>query len=160
MTLEQWALTLSERCYRAMLSLYPVAFRIRFHNEMIQVFRDCCRDETRRAGLAGLLKLSGRSLIDLVLSISHERGRAVLDLRNLQVQAGGIIDSAVILAIIVFHLLSAGAGLALCLPRAYATAGGFVVVAVAMAMLLGGLGVSCSLAMARARRIHYRLIDL
>ena len=160
MALEHWTLAVAERCYGIMLSLYPEGFRIRFRNEMLQVFRDCCRDESRRGSSASLLCFVGRAVVDLALSIPRERGRVLLDVRELQTHAGGIIDSAVILSIIAFHLLAAGAGIALCLPRAYETSRGFIVVAVAMGSMLGGLGVICSLMLARARRIQYRLINL
>jgi hypothetical protein len=160
MTLEHWAFTLSERCYRTMLFLYPVEFRIRFHKEMAQLFRDSCRDELRDGDFRGFLRLWGRVLIDLALSISRERGQALLDFRHLPVRAVGIIDSMVILTIIVFHLLVAGSGIALYLPVSYDTAAGFVLVATAAGSALGGLAVICSLVLARFRQISYRFIDL
>ena len=160
MTLEHWAFTLSERCYRTMLFLYPLEFRIRFQKEMAQLFRDSCRDELRNGEFRGLLRLWGRVLIDLALSISRERGQALLDFRHLPVRASGVIDSFVILTIIVVHLLVAGSGIALYLARYFETAGGFVVVATTMGALLGGLGVICSLVLTRFRRIPYRFINL
>jgi hypothetical protein len=160
MTLEHWAFTLSERCYRTILFLYPVEFRVRFHKEMAQLFRDSCRDELRNGEFRNLLRLWGRVLIDLALSISRERGQALLDFRHLPVRASGIIDSLVILTIIIFHLLIAGSGIAMYLASYYETAGGFVVVATAIGALLGGLGVICSLVLARFRRTSYRFINL
>lgn len=159
MTSEHWGFLLSERSYRAMLSLYPVDFRIRFRKEMTQIFRDCCRDEVRNGNFAGLSRLWLRVLVDLVLSISRERGRVLLDFRRLDIRGSGIIDSMVILAIIVFHLLAAGAGITLYLPRTYETANGFFIVAASVGSVLGGLGVICSLVMARFRQIQYRLIN-
>ena len=44
------AFTWSDRCFRALLSLYPAEFRVRFGREMAQIFRDCCRDEARAGG--------------------------------------------------------------------------------------------------------------
>jgi hypothetical protein len=143
-----------------MLFLYPVDFRIRFRKELAQIFRDSWRDELREENFLGLLRLWARVLIDLAVSISRERGRACLDFRHLPIRASGIIDSIVILTIIVFHLLVAGSGLAMCLPRTYDTAGGFFVVAAAMGAVLGGLGVICSLVLAQFRRIPCRVIDL
>jgi hypothetical protein len=71
MTSEHWAFTLSERCYRTMLSLYPLEFRIRFRNEMVQVFLDCCRDEFRSRRFTGVLLLWARALADLVWSVTR-----------------------------------------------------------------------------------------
>ena len=158
--MEHWALTLSDRCYRTMLSLYPLEFRIRFRNEMAQVFRDSCRDEIQRGRLGGLLWLWIRALVDLGVSIPRERGRFFPDLRRLPTDASGLIDSAVIMSIIVFHLLTAGAGLAWYMPRVYETTRGFFLVSAGMGAALGGFGVICSMVLARFRRIHYRLITL
>jgi hypothetical protein len=84
----------------------------------------------------------------------------VLDLKRLPTYAGGAVDSVVILAIIIFHLLVAGTGLALYMPRSYETTWGFFMVSVGLAATLGGVGVICSLVLARFRRIHYRVIAL
>jgi hypothetical protein len=100
-----------------MLSLYPLEFRVRFRNEMAQVFRDSCRDELQSCRIAGLSRLWSRALVDLFLSIARERGRVLLDVRGQQVYEGGAIDTMVILIIIVSHLLAAGAGLTYYLPR-------------------------------------------
>ena len=160
MTLDRWALALSVRCYRTMLSLYPVTFRVRFRNEMVQVFRDCCRDELRNGRFIPLLRLWSRTVVDIVLSMSRERWRALVSPRPLRLRARGIVESTVILAIIVFHLLAGGVGIALSLPRSYETVQGFFVMSAAMGAALGGLGVSCSLVLARFRRIQCRLINL
>jgi hypothetical protein len=158
--MEHWALTLSERCYRSMLSLYPLEFRIRFRNEMAQVFRDSCRNEIESGRMAALFWLWMRALVDLLVSVSRERGRFFPDLRSLPTHASGLIDSVVILAIIVFHLLTAGAGLAWYMPRTSETTQGFFLVSAGMGAALGGFGVICSMVLSRFRRIHYRLITL
>ena len=44
----------SERVYNALLSLYPVRFRIRFAPEMLQLFRDCCHDALEKGEVAFL----------------------------------------------------------------------------------------------------------
>jgi hypothetical protein len=44
MSLGNLSIQYAERFYNALLSLYPVEFRIRFAPEMLQLFRDCCRD--------------------------------------------------------------------------------------------------------------------
>jgi hypothetical protein len=160
MTLQPVALNWSLRCYRVLLSLYPVEFRVRFRKEMCQVFRDCCLDEAAKRTRSSFAALWAQTLMDLAVSISRERGRALLATRDLNLRARGLIDSLVILTIIGFHLLAAGTGIALYFLHSYETVSGFLVMATAMGALLGGLGVICSLVLARFRRIHYRLIDL
>ena len=160
MILERCAFTWSDRCYQVLLSLYPVEFRVRFGKEISQVFRDCCRDEAAQGNLSGLLALWIRALVDLAFSISRERGRVLLDVRDLRVRTGSLIDSMVILTIIAFHLLAAGAGIAFYLPQTYQTASGFLAVAATSGAALGGLGVICSVVLARYRQISYRLIKL
>jgi hypothetical protein len=158
--MEHWTLTLLERSYGLMLSLYPLEFRVRFRHEMAQVFRDSCRGVLRSRGGGALLHLWVRELFDLLWSISRERGRVLLDLRRLPMHARGLIDWMVIWTIIVFHLLSAGAGLAVYMPRSHETVRGFILVSAAMAAALGGFGVICSLVLARFRRVQCRLITL
>jgi hypothetical protein len=157
---EYWAFTGSERCYSALLSFYPIAFRVRFGNEMAQVFRDCCRDQLEKNGLPGLAGLWVRTIVDLALSVPRERRRAALYAGDLQLRTAGLIESMVLLAIISFHLLLAGTGIALYIPRAYETPTGFFFVAATAGAVLGGLGVLSSLVLARFRQINYRSIGL
>jgi hypothetical protein len=56
-----------------LLIAYPAAFRRAYGPEMAQVFRDCCRDATRRAGVPGLVALWSRTLGDLAISGWRER---------------------------------------------------------------------------------------
>jgi hypothetical protein len=164
MVFEHQALMWSDRCYNELLSLYPLEFRVRFRKEMCQVFRDCCRDEAEKGTLAALALLWVRTLVDLATSISRERGRAFVSPgdfseRTISERTKGLVESTVILAIIGFHLLIAGTGIAFYLPNAYSTAGGFFVFAASMGAALGGFAVLCSLLMARFRRIQYRFIQ-
>ena len=158
--MEHWSLALSAQSYKTMLSLYPLEFRIRFRDEMAQVFRDSCRDALESGRFAALPCLWLRALVDLVVSVSRERGRVLLDIRSLPTYAGGLVESAVILTIIVFHLLAAGTGLAWYMPRSYETTWGFFVVSAGLGAALGGVGVICSVVLAHFRRIHYRVIAL
>jgi hypothetical protein len=160
MIFEHWAVTWSGRCYAVLLTLYPFEFRIRFRSEMFQVFQDCCTEELKTGGFAGMIGLWIRALIDLAISISRERARAVLNPRDFHARTAGLIDSVVILTIIAFHLFTAGIGIAFYIPHNYESAGGFLVMSTTMGAALGGLGVICSLVLARFRRVHYRLIQL
>ena len=77
MTLAAWGVRLSVRLYRGLLIAYPAAFRRTYGPDMAQVFRDCCRDSTRRVGGAGLLALWSHTLGDLATSGWRERVAAV-----------------------------------------------------------------------------------
>ena len=52
MTVGSLSIEYSERIYNALLSLYPVQFRLRFAPEMLQLFRDCCRDALQKGEVA------------------------------------------------------------------------------------------------------------
>lgn len=68
--------TTSERLYRAFLVLYPHRFRHEYGYEMLQTFRDCCREARREQGMWGMTRLWGVVLCDLVVSVSSEHSKA------------------------------------------------------------------------------------
>jgi hypothetical protein len=149
-------MTWSERFYSALLFLYPVEFRVRYGPEMLQLFRDCCRDEELPA-------LWLRTFRDLAISVPRERGRYLLSGAEFQSAAHGLIDSLVVLSIIGANLFLGGGCIAFYLrgglePRVPST--DFVLLWVMSAVGLGGLGVLRSLILARFRTIQYRLIKL
>jgi hypothetical protein len=55
----------SSLVYRALLRAYPKEFRDAYGREMEQTFRDLCREERRRGGMAGLVRLWARVVLDL-----------------------------------------------------------------------------------------------
>lgn len=65
----------SERVYEALLSIYPKSFRDAYGPQMVQVFGDLCREERERAGLAGLILLWARTVLDLLRTAASERTR-------------------------------------------------------------------------------------
>jgi hypothetical protein len=69
-------LGVSERVYRALLAAYPKAFRDAYGSQMEQTFRDLCRDELRRGGMGGLLRLWVRTGLDLATTAVAERRSA------------------------------------------------------------------------------------
>ena len=154
------AFTWSNRCYRALLFLYPAEFRIRFGKEMTQIFRDCCHDEAGEGVLAGLARLWLATFRDLALSIPPERVRVLWERDEFTGRAAGLIDSFVILSIIGSHLFVAGSGIAAYIGRNYATNAHFFTLTTMAGAALGGVGVVCSVILTRRRRIHYRFIDL
>jgi hypothetical protein len=73
-----WPARLSVWLCARLLIAYPAAFRHTYGAEMIQVFRDCCRDAALRAGVPGLLALWGRTAADLASSGWRERMAAAV----------------------------------------------------------------------------------
>jgi hypothetical protein len=65
----------SERVYRWLLRLYPVAFRTRFGDEMVQLFGDLMRDAQRRQVPARSARMWLRTLWDLVITAPAEYRR-------------------------------------------------------------------------------------
>lgn len=65
------------RIYAALLLAYPADFRARFREEMLQAFRDRCRDFPAGSGARGVLACALHMLKDLVFSAARERALAV-----------------------------------------------------------------------------------
>jgi hypothetical protein len=59
---------LSAWAYAHLLRAYPASFRGEFGGEMALLFSDCCRDEWRSAGPAGLCRLLARVALDTLVS--------------------------------------------------------------------------------------------
>jgi PPM family protein phosphatase len=70
----------SERLYRIFLQIYPHKFRQIYGQEMVQTFRDCCRDALHVSGSRGLLQLWSLVLYDLAITACAEHIRAVIAL--------------------------------------------------------------------------------
>jgi hypothetical protein len=62
------ALRLSVSAYALLLRAYPASFRAEFGGEMALLFSDCCRDEWRSAGPAGVCRLLARVALDTLVS--------------------------------------------------------------------------------------------
>ena len=62
------ALRLSVWAYAHLLRAYPASFRAEFGGEMALLFSDCCRDEWRSAGPAGVCRLLTRAVLDTLVS--------------------------------------------------------------------------------------------
>ena len=98
----------SERVYNALLSLYPVRFRIRFAPEMLQLFRDCCHDALEKGEVAVLAAFWLRAMRDLFFSAVRERQREVLGPLNSEHPLMGIIDLTLIPTIVTVNLIALG----------------------------------------------------
>lgn len=69
---------ISERLYRLLLLAYPAEFRRAYFREMIQTFRDCCREALQQRGQWGVLRLWGLVLYDLVTTAFTEHVRTCI----------------------------------------------------------------------------------
>jgi putative ABC transport system permease protein len=66
-----------ERVYRALLRLYPAAFRARFAGEMVQLFSDQLRDARSDGAPAGATRTWLRALGDLAVTAASEHARRI-----------------------------------------------------------------------------------
>ena len=62
------ALRLSVWAYAHLLRAYPASFRAEFGGEMALLFSDCCWEEWRSAGPAGVCRLLARAALDTLVS--------------------------------------------------------------------------------------------
>jgi hypothetical protein len=72
-----WVSSVSGRVYEALLAAYPKQFRREYGPQMVQVFKDLCREEQRRDGAFRLAKLWVRTLLDLATTAFVERSKVV-----------------------------------------------------------------------------------
>ena len=66
---------ISERIYGALLAAYPREFRQEYDSQMVQLFRDQCREELEEGGVMALVGLWFRTLLELVSTARGERER-------------------------------------------------------------------------------------
>ncbi len=77
-------------CSRLLVA-YPQAFRRRYGAQMVQVFRDCCREATATNGIVGLIRYWLIAFGDLVVSALAERRREELHMtRTLWIRVGSL----------------------------------------------------------------------
>jgi len=79
-TKEQQWLILSTRFYRALLAVYPSAFRLEYGGPMLQLFGDSCHRALREAGTIGLLDLWRRTMLDTVQTAVEEHIQRGVDM--------------------------------------------------------------------------------
>lgn len=102
-----------ERSYRALVLLYPRAFRRDYGSEMVLTFRD----DTRRRGAAAAWR---RALADLALSVPVQRLEAIMT----QASAIRAAQAALALsALLVLTVVAIGRYVVVATPVAIATAG-------------------------------------
>lgn len=69
--------------YRRLLVAYPQPFRRHYGAQMVQVFRDCCREAAATDGTIGLLRYWLSALGDLIVSALAERRREELHMTRI-----------------------------------------------------------------------------
>ena len=70
--------------YRGLLIAYPLAFRRRYGAQMVQLFRDCCREATATDGSVGLLRYWLIACGDLIVSALAERRQEGLHMTRMR----------------------------------------------------------------------------
>jgi hypothetical protein len=86
-----WAVRYSVWVYQRLLIAYPQPFRHVYRAQMVQVFRDCCREATTTDGKAGLLRYWLIAFGDLIVSALAERRREELHMtRTLWIRIGSL----------------------------------------------------------------------
>ena len=147
----------SERVYNALLSLYPVRFRIRFAQEMLQLFRDCCHDALEKGEVAVLAAFWLRAMRDLFFSAVRERQREVLGPLNSEHPLMGIIDLTLIPTIVTVNLIALGPILTLLVRGGFpASQEQFVMMSGFFSIVIGTLAVLASVVITKLRP-HVRL---
>ena len=64
---------LAERAVRLALRAHPAAYRARFGHDLVELFRDAAREELARGGRGGLVRLTGRTVADVLRDAAAER---------------------------------------------------------------------------------------
>jgi hypothetical protein len=95
------------RLYSALLLLYPARFRVRFGEEMRQLFQDCCEIESQRDSFIGLCRVWCRTLTDLSNSLGREWRRELI-LMEPEIDYTGLADSFIVTVIVGTILLGWG----------------------------------------------------
>ena len=72
-----WLASVLEKVYRVLLIAYPRRFRRAYGEHMVQVFGDQCRETRRSGGVAGLVRLALRTILDVMVTALQERGKAL-----------------------------------------------------------------------------------
>ena len=142
----------SERLYQALLSLYPIHFRIRFAPEMVQLFRDCSRDALEKGEVAVLAAFLVRTIRDLLFSVLRERRRELMGPIDADHPLIGIIDMLLIPSMVTANLIALGPIFTL-LFRGGATISmdQFIMTSGFFSLVIGVLAIAASLVITKLR---------
>jgi hypothetical protein len=150
MALSNLSIDYAERVYNALLSLYPVRFRVRFAPEMLQLFRDCAHDALEKGQIAVVAAFALRLIQDLCISIIRERTREAitLDGRHPLIR---VVDLLLIPGMIVINLLVLGPFLTICLGGERIPAEQFAMTSAFFSVMIGILAFASSVVITRLR---------
>jgi hypothetical protein len=98
----------AERVYSALLSLYPVRFRVRFAPEMAQLFHDCCHDALEKGQVAVLVSVWVAAMRDLLFSLVRERRHQLIAPLGVDHPLIGFFDFMLIPSIVTTNLVVLG----------------------------------------------------
>lgn len=99
--------SISERVYRVLLRAYPKEFTEMYGRHMEQAFWDLCREETRRGGRVGLVRLWVRVGLDLASSAAVERIRTHAEYKEIAVRDYKLAGAGFVLILAPLYFVSA-----------------------------------------------------
>jgi len=142
----------AERVYSALLSLYPVRFRVRFGPEMMQLFRDCCHDDLEKGEIAILVAFWVVAVRDVLFSAAQERSRGLLtEPLGVDHPLAGLVDATLIPSMVGMNLLALGPLLTVLFAGVTIPMDRFVLTSAFFSIVLCSLAVVASLAITRLR---------
>ena len=141
----------AERVYNALLSLYPIRFRVRFGPEMVQLFRDCCHDAREKGEVAVVAAFLVAAVRDVLFSVAQERSRELMQPLGIDHPLAGVVDATLIPIMVGMNLVALGPLLTLLVTPVTIPADQFVMTSGFFSIVLGGLAVVASLAITKVR---------
>ena len=142
------------RVYGALLSLYPIEFRLRFGPEMAQVFRDCCRDALQKREIAVFAAFLLQTLRDFSTSVLRERSHEIVRPLAPGHPLISTVDSLLIPSIVTANLAVLGPILTLLVqgvPAVHAPMDQFMLTSGFFSFVIGTLAVIASLIITKLR---------
>lgn len=101
-------LSLSVIAYQALLVAYPTRFRKDYRAEMVLVFRDLCREQMVREGVAGFSKLLGITFLDLITTAYKERSAAMQKNLNASLAGGALLIPGLVFLVFMSSIYGLG----------------------------------------------------
>lgn len=141
----------AERVYSALLSLYPVRFRVRFAPEMMQLYRDCCHDALEKGEAAVLAAFWISAVRDLLFSVLRERRRESAAPLNPDHPLMGFVDLTLIPSIVSINLLFLGPVMTVLCLGVSIPINRFMITSAFFSIALGTLAVAASIVITRLR---------
>jgi hypothetical protein len=142
----------SERVYNALLSLYPIRFRLRFAAEMAQLFHDMCNDALEKGEVAIVAAFWLRAIRDLLFSVLRERRRELMGPLEAENPFTGLVDLLLIPSMITANLLVLGPILTLLLRNGKdLPMHQFILTSGFFSLVIGTLAVAASIIFTRLR---------